>query len=239
MHHSLTITYGRKGGARSGHIREGREGVADPAFNFHPNKAPPLRLNTDHGLRFPPEQLARLPTNRDKLEYLKHEIAGALDLFAPYQRSFLDRYFAFITGQCRDAAPVLAGRAEWSAGLFDADDFVFSALWPLPDASVTLSDGKEDTALGAFDFVFWDGVRIIGVTLTGRAPRPDDAGERPADQGAGHILPVTVVANELTREPGPFAAPRFPDEFVSFWRGERFPSSPFRPEGLVMPVTAE
>lgn len=236
--HSLTIAYGRKGGPRSGHIREGRQGVANPAFAVRAGETPPLRLNTDHGLRFPPEQLAQLPGNREKLDYLRHEIAGALDLFAPHQRSFLDRYFAFITEQCRHAAPALAERVEWSGGLFAADDFMFSALWPLPDATVTLSDGRGDAALGPFDFAFWDGRRVIAVTLSSRPQRADNAGETSGRPGAGHVLPVTIIANELAREPGPFTTPRFPDEFVFFWRGERVPSSPFRPEGLTPPGVA-
>jgi len=235
---SLTIAYGRKGGPRSGHIREGRRGVAAPSFTVRANETPPLRLNTDHGLRFPPEHLAQLPTNRDKLDYLRHEIAGALDLFGPHQRFFLDRYFAFIADRCRTAAVELDRRVAWSGGLFDAEDFVFSALWPLPDASVSLSDGNTHAPLGVFDFAFWDGRRVIGVTLASRPqPEPDDR-KGSAKAGRAHILPVTIVASELARESNPFAAPRFPEEFVSFWRDEPFPSSPFRPEGLDLPERA-
>ncbi len=45
-------------------------------------------------------------------------------------------------------------------------------------------------------------------------------------------MPVTIVAGDLARAPGPFGAPRFPDTFLDFWRDEPFPASPFRPEGL-------
>jgi len=232
---SLTIAYGRRGGPRSGHIREGRKGVASPSFTVRPNETPALRLNSDHGLRFPPEQLAQLPTNQDKLNYLRHEIVGALDLFAPHQRAFLDRYFEFIGDRCREAASELEKRLAWSGGLFEAEDFVFSALWPLPDAEITVSDGSGSESLGAYEFAFWDGCRVIGVTLTSRPARTGDAGASPAEPEANGVMPMTIVASDLAREPGPFAAPRFPDTFLDFWRDESFPGSPFRPEGLEMP----
>lgn len=231
---SLTIAYGRRSGPRSGHIREGRRGVANPSFTVRPNETPALRLNSDHGLRFPPEQLAQLPTNDDKLNYLRHEIVGALDLFAPHQRAFLDRYFEFITDRCQEAASELEKRLAWSGGLFEAGDFVFSALWPLPNAEVIVSGEAGGKSLGAYEFAFWDGCRVIGVTLTSRPARPGDAGASPVKPEANGIMPVTIVAGDLAREPGPFATPRFPETFLDFWRNEPFPGSPFRPEGLEM-----
>lgn len=235
---SLTIEYGRKGGPRSGHIREGRRGVPDPAFTVRPRETPPLRLNTDHGVRFPPEQLSQLPGNAEKLAYLRQEIAGALDLFAPYQRAFLDAYFAFITDQCQSAARALAERVNWSHGLFRADDFVFSALWPLPNARVILfGDGGHEQDFGDYDFVFWDGRRAIAVTIAGRAPSAGSAASRKTGAFEA-LLPATIVASELNERPGPFTEPRFSSGFVSFWEGDPAPSSPFRPDGLALPADA-
>jgi hypothetical protein len=231
---SLTIAYGRKAGPRSGHIREGRRGVADPRFTVRANETPPIRLNTDHGLRFPPDQLSLLPTNHDKLEYLRQEIVGSLDMFAQYQRSFLDRYFAFIVDRCRDAAAVLGKGLEWSGGLLCAEDFVFSALWPLPDATVIISTDADDQALGDFDFAFWSGRRIVAVTLPRNSGRRDGSGDLDGRALSDLILPVTIAAKELD-EPDLFSEPRFPADFVSYWIGEGVPSSPFRPEGLTTP----
>ncbi len=64
---SLVVSYGGNGGPRSGHIREGRRGVANPHFAFQADETPPLRLNSDLGLRFPPDFLATVPTNAEKL----------------------------------------------------------------------------------------------------------------------------------------------------------------------------
>ena len=228
---SLTIAYGRRGGPRSGHIREGRRGVANPSFTVRVNETPPLRLNTDHGLRFPPDQLSKIPSNSEKLEYLRQEILGSLDLFAQYRRSFLDYYFAFIIDRCRDAAPVLGKGLEWSGGLFGAEDFVFSALWPLPDATVTLSTDAGDEVMRDFDFVFWTGRQAIAVTLAGSSRRQPDL------VPSKLILPVAIHAKELG-EPDLFSEPRFPAEFVSYWTGEQIPSSPFRPGGLTTPNDA-
>lgn len=225
----LTITYGRKGGPRSGHIREGRRGVAEPSFTVTPGETPALRLNTDVGLRFPPDRLAKLPDQEKKLDYLRFEILGALDLFAQYQRRFLERYFQFITARCRDAAAELSAAVAWSGGLFAAEDYVFSALWPLPDVRITRASGDDD-ALGDFDFAFWTGGRVIGVTLTGGAAQPSSAAR--SDTAGDFLLPVTIAAKDLQDDPALFSEPRFPAELVSFWIGETVPSSPFRPVGL-------
>ena len=127
---------------------------------------------------------------------------------------------------------------RWSHGLFRADDFVFSALWPLPNARVTSTgdDGAEHD-FGACDYVFWDGRRAIAVTIAGRAPSADSATTH-VDDRCDVVMPVTIVASELNEKPGPFAEPRLPREFVSFWESDPVPSSPFRPEGLAMAADA-
>ncbi len=154
---SLVVSYGGKGGPRSGHIREGRRGVADPQFTFQANKTPALRLNSDLGLRFPPEFLATVPTNGGKLTYLRQEISGGLDQFSTYQHKFLERYFAFIVDSCDHSAEALDAGLSWSGGLFSANDFIFSALWPLPDCVVSRSTDAGSERVGNFDFVFWSG----------------------------------------------------------------------------------
>ena len=229
---SLTITYGRKGGPRSGHIREGRRGVSDPSFTVTPGETWPLRLNTDVGLRFQSDQLAKLPGNQEKLDYLKYEILGALDLFAQYQRTFLDRYFAFIPRRCRETASELARALDWSGGLFSPDDYVFSALWPLPDARVVLRAEDGETVLGDFDFAFWTGRRVVGIMLQGGASGSGGGLDSESDTATGPLMPVSIVAGDLQSEEALFSRPRFPEELVSFWTGERVPSSPFRPVGL-------
>jgi len=226
---SLTITYGRKGGPRSGHIREGRRGVANPSFTMTPGVTPPLRLYSDVGLRFQSDQLAKLPGNREKLDHLKYEILGALDLFAQYQRAFLERYFAFVPERCREAAGELSQALAWSGGLFAPDDFIFSALWPLPDARVTRAAAAGETEHWDCDFAFWTGRRVVGVTIVGGASAPP-GGLTNADEGP--FLPVTIIAGDLQRGDALFTTQRFPAEFVSFWAGETVPCSPFRPVGL-------
>lgn len=229
---SLKITYGHKGGPRSGHIREARRGIANPSFTVRPNETPPLRLNTDVGVRFPPDQLAKLPSNEEKLDYLRYEIAGALDLFAQYQRRFLDRYFAFIVDRCRKAASDLSATVAWSGGLFSAEDYVFSALWPLPDAQVLLSANGKETTLGGFDFAFWTGQRVLGITFAGGTVHQNETENHHNNPITDLLMPVLVIARDLQDDTSLFCEPRFPAEFVSFWNGEKAPSSPFRPVGL-------
>lgn len=226
---SLEIRYGSRGGPRSGHIREGRRGVANPSFTVKAGETPPLRLNSDLGQRFPPDFLSTVPTNEQKLAYLRHEIAGALDLFANYQRKFLDRYFDFIVDRCADAVTELDSGLAWSGGLFRAGDYAFSALWPLPDCTLTLSTDTGPQAAGTCDFAFWSGQHVIAVTLTGSANRRDNT-----KTAEGLVIPVTIPATDLNSDPGLFTEPRFPSEFVMFWHGDRVPGSPFRPDGLAV-----
>lgn len=231
---SVTITYGRRGGPRSGHIREGRRGVANPSFSVRADETPPLRLNSDIGLRFTPELLSTVATNDQKLTYLRHEIAGALDQFAIYQRRFLDHYFTFIGDRCADAAAALQSSLAWSGGLLRAEDYVFSALWPLPDCSLDLSNDSAVQTIGSCDFAFWSGRQAIAVTLTGS---PNQESNTTAVHGM--VIPVTVTAAELNMGSDLFSEPRFPPEFVTFWQSEPVPSSPFRPVGLTTPAAGE
>jgi len=229
---SLKITYGSKGGPRSGHLREGRSGVSNPSFLVSPHRTPPLRLNTDVGVRFPPDQLAKLSGNREKLNYLRFEILGALDLFAQYQRQFLDLYFSFIATQCQDADHELTQALAWSDGLFSAEDFVFSALWPLPDAQVSFLCDEGERNLGGFDFAFWTGTRVLGLKLAGGALHPPPVSGHAHDASCEALLPINVTATELQNGVAIFSAQRFPEEFLSFWTGGKVTSSPFRPVGL-------
>lgn len=96
------------------------------------------------------------------------------------------------------------------------------------------SDEQEEAVGRIAGFFDAYGDAVFGVTLTSRPARPGEAGASPAPETDG-IMPVTIVASDLAREPRPFAAPRFPDTFLEFWRDEPFPGSPFRPEGLELP----
>lgn len=233
---SLTMTYGGKGGPRSGHIREARRGVAHPSFTVRANETLPIRLNSDLGLRFPPDLLSTIPTNEEKLAYLRHEIAGALDLFANYQRKFLNRYFDFIVDRCAGAAERLEAGLAWSGGLFHAEDFVFSALWPLPDCTLTLLTDTGFQPAGTCDFAFWTGRHVIAVTLTGSPDRRDTENMEESSPIFGIVKPVAISATDLNTDPVLFLEPRFPPEFGSFWQSDHVPSSPFRPDGLTFPA---
>jgi hypothetical protein len=228
---SLVVSYGGKGGPRSGHIREGRRGVANPQFSFQASETPPLRLNSDLGLRFSPEFLANVPTNGGKLTYLRQEIAGALDQFSTYQHKFLDRYFAFIVDGCDNSAGAIDTSLSWSGGLFSANDFIFSALWPLPDCVVSRSTDAGSEPVGNFDFAFWSGRQLITVTLSGASNRQDDT-EVSDKMISGLVHRVTIGFADLNATDDLFTEQRFPPELIHSWCGETVPSSPFRPEGI-------
>jgi hypothetical protein len=175
--------------------------------------------------------LATVPTNGEKLTYLRQEIAGALDQFSTYQHKFLDRYFTFIAESCDTTAETLDTSLSWSGGLFSANDFVFSALWPLPDCIVSRSAEAESEPVGNFDFAFWTGHQLIAVTLAGTPNHPDNTKDGQM-MTSGFLHRVTISYADLNGTNDLFTEQQFPPEFVQFGRFENVPSSPFRPDGL-------
>jgi hypothetical protein len=201
--------------------------ASDYALVVEPGVTPAFRLNSDTGQRFAPERLAELPDRDAMLAALEEETARQLDLFAKHPRRFLDLYFAFVAARARAEKAALQERLAWSDGLFDHRDWVFSALRPLPRARLASVDGTRLKPLGGVvDFAFWTGNEAVTVEIGSARASQSSAEASPG------VAPVRLAPGDLESVASCFSPSRFPEIFFTFWWGEAWPASPFRPRGL-------
>lgn len=136
--------------------------------------------------------------------------------YAPLRRQFIASYFGFITAHLDAHRAELAERAKPYDGLYAPEDWLWSALRPLPRGWVP----AQGQLLPA-DMVFWDGTQPVAIELAAR-----ETERQKALQAAG----VAVCRIEPSLLAGdPILLGRIlPDNFQHFWCGQTLPSSPFR-----------
>ena len=131
--------------------------------------------------------------------------------YAPLRRQFIAAYFSVIATQLEAHRLDLVEQMNRYDGLYAPEDFLWSALMPLPRGWVPVVD-----ELLPADVVFWDGMQPIAIEIASR---------RTARQSALDAAGVLV----LRIEPGTMdVGPCLPDSFQHFWQGQILPSSPFR-----------
>ena len=147
--------------------------------------------------------------------------------YAPVRRQFIAAYFRFAAGVIDAHRTELLTRLQRYDGLYAPEDFLWSALRPLPRGWVPVGDRWLPA-----DLVFWDGVQPIAVELAAR------------DTDRQRILLAAEVAT-LRIEPAEFDRldAVLPHGLQQFWDGDTLPSSPFRrpiPQGvLTQPQASE
>ena len=160
--------------------------------------AAPLRLNTEP---LPPDVLV---TAADHTARVAAAIGWLHDLcgdYAPPRRQFITAYFGFIAAHIAEHRTKFGAALARYDGLYSPEDWLWSALRPLPRAWVTAGD-----RLLPADIVFWDGTQSIAYERDGqRASALREAG--------------TAIIESIDE---------LPDRFRCFWRGQTLPMSPFR-----------
>lgn len=146
-------------------------------------------------------------------------LTGLCGDYAPLRRQFIAAYFSMITTQLEAHSADLVEQLNRYDGLYAPEDFLWSALMPLPRGWVPVGD-----QLLPADVVFWDGVQPIAIEIASRTT---------ARQSALDAAGVLV----LRIEPGTInVGPSLPASFQHFWQGQILPSSPFRrpiPPGVI------
>jgi hypothetical protein len=145
-------------------------------------------------------------------------LTGLCGDYAPLRQQFIGRYFDFIAAHLDAHRDELAERVKRYYGLYAPEDFLWSALRPLPRGWVPVAD----TLLPA-DMVFWDGARVVAIELAARET------ERQRSLMAAGVTVLRVEADANLDD-------IMPDNFRRFWEGLLLPSSPFRrpmPKGVV------
>lgn len=201
-------------------------GIDDPRLPAAPADASPLRLNTEP---LPP---AAMPDAAG--DHAAH-VAAAIDWltaqcgdYAPLRRRFITTYFAFLAAQLDAHRAALAADLARYDGLYTPDDFLWSALRPLPRAWLPSPTGPLSA-----EIAFWDGTQPLAIELSARdTPR----------QAALHAasLQVLRITPDTLADPAKLGA-LLPPPFHAFWQGKTLPASPFRrkiPRGVLGPATA-
>ena len=230
------VTFGRKRSrdADAAYLAAWRSGRKQPGIRlFEPGTTPPFRFGSDDGVRYAPARLAELSDTTSKLAQLNDALARDLDVFARYPRRLLDIYFEFIAARLAAERDALESLLRPLGGLFRVEDWAFAALRPLPNAAVfDADDDAMPPVVLHHDMAFWTGQTVLMVRLQGGATpslRERDAGARLECMG---VQIVVIPVQELATGTAIFSEARFPDAFLSFWQGQPYPASPFRPEGL-------
>ncbi len=200
--------------------------IDDPRLPTAPAGTSPLRLNTE-----PLPQAAMPEAANDHPARTAAAIDWLVSLcgdYAPSRRRFITTYFAFLAAQLAIQRAALAVDLARYDGLYTPDDWLWSALRPLPRAWLVGPDGPIPA-----EIAFWDGTRPVAIELSAR-----DTPRQAALRAAG--LPVLRIAPDVLADPATLGT-LLPATFHDFWRGQTLPASPFRrpiPRGVLGPATA-
>ncbi len=201
-------------------------GFDDPRLPTAPAGAALLRLNTE------PLPLAAMPAVAgDHAAWVAAAVDWLISLcgdYAPLRRRFIAAYFGFLAAQIDANRAALAADLVRYDGLFMPDDWLWSALRPLPRAWLF----GPDSALPA-EIAFWDGTQPLAIELSAR-----DTPRLAALRQAG--VPELRIRPDTLADPAALGA-LLPGPFREFWRGQTLPASPFRqpiPRGVLGPATA-
>jgi hypothetical protein len=138
-------------------------------------------------------------------------LTGLCGDYAPLRRQFIAAYFSYIAIQLDAHRADLVERLNPYDGVYAPDDFLWSALMPLPRGWVPAGD-----RLLPADIVFWDGTQPIAIEIS-----PRTTARQSALDAAGVLV--------LRIEPATMnVGPSLPESFQRFWQDQQLPSSPFR-----------
>jgi hypothetical protein len=181
----------------------------------------PLRLNTEP---VPPDAMPlAIGDHAARVTAAVEWLTGLCGDYAPLRRQFIVSYFGFIAAQLDRHRAELAERLKPYDDLYAPEDFLWSALRPLPRGWVAVSG----TLLPA-DVVFWDGNQAIAIELSPRVT------EREAALRSAGVSVCRLDSQVLTGDPVLLSA-KLPKQFRCFWDGQALPSSPFRRAGITQP----
>jgi hypothetical protein len=178
----------------------------------------PLQLNSD---QVPADAMPlAIGDHAARVTAAQTWLEGQCGDYAPLRRQFIAAYFCCLAAEIEAHREELTERLKPYDGLYAPDDFLWSALRPLPRGWVPAGE-----ALLPADMVFWDGVRAVAIELSARETEKQRV-LAAAGVSVCRIEPVTFdrLGDVL------------PDMLRHFWRNQALPSSPFRraiPRGVL------
>jgi hypothetical protein len=174
-----------------------------------------LRMNTEP---LPAEAMESATGNHAaRVTAMKQFLRGLCGDYAPQRLRFVECYIDCMTAHLDAHRDELRRDLQRYDGLYAPEDWLWSALRPLPRAWL-----PADTGMVLVDFAFWDGTQAIAIDVSG------------AQRKTG-IVVCRIAPDALAGDP---CAPleMLPNAFRCFWRDQKLPVSPFRrqiPSGVV------
>jgi hypothetical protein len=191
----------------------------------------PLRLNSEV---FSFAGNINAPQGATPLTVLRDHLKGLCRTWDRLSLRFLDRYFEHITDMLRVHREVIATKLAPFAGLYAAEDWIFSAPKPLPRAHFYAPRSKDNASWSAEDFVqvdfaFWLGDRMVAVLSKPGTLTPARANERLARLEQAVVTTVHFTAQDLEQEPAALFDRIIGDFGALIKSAGVVPISPFRP----------
>ena len=148
---------------------------------------------------------------------MKQFLRGLCGDYAPQRVRFVDCYMGCMAAHLNAHRDELARELQRYDGLYAPEDWLWSALRPLPRAWL-----RGEAGMTLVDCAFWDGTQMVAI----------DVGGSQAASG----MPVCRITPDLLAGDPLALLEVLPHSFRCFWRGEILPVSPFRrsiPQGAL------
>ncbi len=178
-----------------------------------------LRLNTEP---LPAEAMASVAGDHAaRVAAMKQFLRGLCGDYAPQRVRFVDCYIDCMAAHLDAHRDELTRDLQRYDGLYAPEDWLWSALRPLPRAWL-----RTEAGMALVDFAFWDGTGTIAI----------DVGNSQSTSG----MTVCCITPDLVAGDPLALLDVLPDSFRCFWHGEILPVSPFRrptPLGVVGETT--
>lgn len=167
----------------------------------------------------------------EKYAFLKTRSLELCDLWNKRQRAFMEMYFDFVADHVTEHAAEIDKKNYAYDGLYERDDWLFSAIAPLPQAYAPV-DNLED-----FIFVpvlFIDGQGGVVVYLDGGLSRNDKTDKHQTRLRIKGYHVAEFSPDDMSSSQKFQAV--LPDSLKFFWRNLVLPAGPFKP---TLPPTIE
>ena len=175
----------------------------------------PLRLNTEP---LPAEAMAQATgAHAARVTAMRAFLHALCGDYAPLRQRFVDVYLDGLAAHVEAHREELAHTLQRYDGLYAPEDWLWSALRPLPRAWLPTASGMVPA-----DVAFWDGAQVIAVDFDGKLQAEGLAICR--------VTPAVLAGEPLS------LLRLLPQSFRCFWRGQTLPVSPFRrpiPSGVL------
>jgi hypothetical protein len=191
----------------------------------------PLRLNSEV---FSVASNFNAPQGATPLTVLSDHLKGLCRTWDRLSLRFLDSYFAHIGKMLGVHREVIATKLAPFAGLYAAEDWIFSAPKPLPRAHL-YAPRSDNASWNAEDFVqvdfaFWLGERMVAVLSKPGTLTPARANERLARLEQAGVATVHFTAQDLEKKPAVVFDRIIGDFGALIDNAGIVPISPFRPQ---------